>query len=91
MRIALGAQPARIVSLLSNETLLLVAGGAGLDLCAYAAAAVWIRRVLYDVRSWEPVAVGSVLLLVGVVAVIAAPPAVYRAVRIDRASALRAE
>ncbi len=91
VRMALGAQPARIVSLLSHETLLLVAGGAGLGLCAYAAAAVWLRRVLYDVRSWEPVAVGSVLLLVGLVAVIAAAPAVYRALRIDPASALRAE
>ena len=91
VRMALGAQPARIVSLLSHETLLLVAGGAALGLCAYAAAAVWIQRVLYDVRSWEPLAVGSVLLLVGLVSVIAAAPAVYRAVRIDPASALRAE
>jgi predicted permease len=91
LRMALGAQPARIVGLLSQETLLLVAGGAVLGLCAYAAAAVWIRRVLYDVRSWEPVAVASVLLLVGLVAAIAAAPAVYRAVRIDPASALRAE
>ena len=72
LRMALGAQPARIVSLLSHETLLLVAGGAALGLCAHAAAAVWIRRVLYDVRSWEPLAVGSVLLLIGLVAAIAA-------------------
>ena len=91
VRMALGAQPARIVSLLSRETLRLVACGAALGLCAYAAAALWIRRVLYDVRSWEPVAVGSVLLLVGLIAAIATAPAVYRAVRIDPASALRAE
>jgi hypothetical protein len=91
LRMALGAPPARIVSLLSRETLLLVASGAALGLCAYAAAAVWMRRILYDVRSWEPLAVGSVLLLVGLVAAIAAAPAVYRAVRIDPASALRAE
>jgi predicted permease len=91
VRMALGAQPARIVSLLSRETLVLVAGGSALGLCAYAVAAVWIRRVLYDVRSWEPVAVCSVLLLVGLVAAISAAPAVYRAVRIDPASALRAE
>jgi predicted permease len=91
VRMALGAQPARIVSLLSRETLVLVAGGAILGLGAYAVAAVWIRRVLYDVHSWEPLAVGSVLVLVGLVAAIAAAPAVYRAVRIDPASALRAE
>ena len=91
VRMALGAQPSRIVSLLSRETLVLVMGGAVLGLCAYAAASVWIRRVLYDVRSWEPLAVGCVLLLVGLVAAISAAPAVYRAVRIDPASALRAE
>jgi ABC-type antimicrobial peptide transport system permease subunit len=91
VRMALGAQPTRIVSMLSRETLVLVAGGAILGLCAYALAAVWIRRVLYDVHSWEPLAIVSVLALIGLVAAIAAAPAVYRAVRIDPASALRAE
>jgi predicted permease len=91
VRMALGAQPRRIVSMLSRETLVLVAGGAILGLCAYALAAVWIRRVLYDVHSWEPLAIVSVLALIGLVAAIAAAPAVYRAVRIDPASALRAE
>ena len=86
---ALGAQPARIVGLLSREVLLLVACGIGLGLGAYAAAAVWIRRVLYDIHPWEPVAVMSALLLIALVAVIAALPATYRAVRIDPASALR--
>jgi ABC-type antimicrobial peptide transport system permease subunit len=91
VRMALGAQPTRIVSMLSRETLVLVAGGAILGQCAYALAAVWIRRVLYDVHSWEPLAIVSVLALIGLVAAIAAAPAVYRAVRIDPASALRAE
>jgi predicted permease len=91
VRMALGAQPARIIGLLSREVLLLVACGVALGLGAYAAVAVWIRRVLYDVHPWEPIAVISVLLLIGLVAVIAAAPATYRAVRIDPASALRLE
>ena len=91
VRMALGAQPARIIGLLSREVLLLVACGIGLGLGAYAAAAVWIRRVLYDIHPWEPVAVMSALLLIALVAVIAALPATYRAVRIDPASALRLE
>jgi predicted permease len=91
VRMALGAQPRRIISLLSRETLLLIGSGVALGLCAYAAAAVWMRRVLYDVHPWEPIAVVSSMLLVGLIAVIAAAPAAYRAVRIDPASALRME
>ena len=91
LRMALGAQPARIASLLSGEVLLLTGSGVAVGLCAYAAAAVWIRRVLYDVRSWEPMVVVSVVVLVGLVAAMAAAPAIWRAVRIDPARALRAE
>jgi predicted permease len=91
VRMALGAQPARIIGLLSREVLFVVVSGATLGLCAFGAASVWIRSVLYDVRPWEPVAVLSVLLLIAVVAVIAALPATYRAVRIDPATALRLE
>jgi ABC-type antimicrobial peptide transport system permease subunit len=88
---ALGAGPARIASLLSCEVLLLTGSGVAVGLCAYAAAAVWIRRVLYDVRSWEPMVVVAVVVLVGLVAAMAAAPATWRAVRIDPARALRAE
>ena|SRR5437773_360945 len=91
VRMALGAQPARIVGLFSREALLFTASGLALGLCAYAAAAVWIRRVLYELRPWEPISIISVVLVVNFLAVIAAAPAVYRAVRIDPASALRAE
>ncbi len=91
VRMALGAQPSRIIGLLTHETLAPVAGGTALGLCAYAAASVWISRVLYDVRPWEPIAIGSVLLMVGLMAAISAAPAIHRAVHIDPARALRAE
>lgn len=91
VRIALGAQPARIVGLFSREALLLTASGLALGLCAYAAATVWIRSVLYDLRPWEPGAILFVVVLVAVMTVIAAVPAVYRAVRIPPAAALRSE
>jgi ABC-type antimicrobial peptide transport system permease subunit len=91
VRMALGAKPARIVGLFSREALLFTASGLALGLCAYAAGAVWIRRMLYDLRAWEPVAVFFVVLAIGLIAAIAAAPAVYRAVRTDPASALRAE
>jgi predicted permease len=91
VRMALGAQPARIARLVSREASLLIAGGITLGLGAYAAAAAWIRHVLYDVAPWEPVALVSVVLLVGLLALIATAPATYRALQVDPASALRVE
>jgi predicted permease len=95
VRMAVGAQPARIVGLFSREALLLTASGIGLGLCVYAAVTVvftlWINRILYDLRPWEPIAVLSVVFLVAVIAAIATAPAALRAARIDPASALRAD
>jgi predicted permease len=91
VRMALGAQPARIVGMVSREALLLTATGLVLGLCGYAAASVWIRRVVYDFRPWEPTIVLSVLLLVGLIAFIATAPAALRAARTDPGSTLRAE
>jgi len=91
VRMALGAQPAQIGSLFSREALLLTASGLALGLCAYAAAAVWIRRILYDLHPWEPAAVFFVVFTVASIAAIAAAPAAYRAMRTNPASALRAE
>jgi ABC-type antimicrobial peptide transport system permease subunit len=91
VRMALGAQPARIVGLFSSEALLLTAMGVALGLCGYAGAAVWIRRILYDLRPWEPLAILPVVFLVVLIAAIAVAPAAHRAARVDPASALRAE
>ena len=91
VRMALGAQPARIIRLLSRELLLMVTSGIALGLGAFSAGAAGLRRVIYDVQPWEPVAVVSVLAMVALIALIAALPATYRAVRIDPAAALRLE
>ncbi|HLY20444.1 MAG TPA: ADOP family duplicated permease [Bryobacteraceae bacterium] len=91
LRMALGAQPARIAGLFTREALVCTGGGLLLGLCAYAAAAVWIRHVLYDLRPWEPTAVIAVVFLVSLIAAAATIPAAWRAVRIDPATALRAE
>lgn len=91
VRVAVGAEPARIIRLLGREVLLLVSCGIILGLCVYAGAAIWIRRALYQVSVWDPFMIGTVLVAIGVVAAIAVTPAIYRAVHIDPASALRAE
>jgi predicted permease len=95
VRMAVGAEPARIVGLFSCEALLLTGSGIALGLCAYAAATavftISFNRILYDLRPWEPVAVICVVFLVVSIAAISTAPAAIRAVRIDPASALRSE
>jgi predicted permease len=91
VRIALGAQPARIAALFASEALLLTASGLVLGLCSYAAAAVWLRKILYDLRPWEPIPILFVLLSIALMSAIAAGPPAYRAVRTDPATALRSE
>ena len=88
---ALGAQPGRIIGLLSRETALIIGIGFILGLGAYAVAANWIAHLLYGTSRWEPIAVVSVLLFLLAMSAIAAAPAAYRAVRIDPATALRTE
>jgi ABC-type lipoprotein release transport system permease subunit len=77
--------------LFSREAFFLTDGGLVLGLCGYVAASVYLRRFLYDVRPWEPIAVAAVVLFVGFMAAIATAPAAYRAGRIDPGYALRSE
>jgi predicted permease len=91
VRVALGAQPARIVRLLSGETLLVIASGIVAGVGAYAMSAGWIRQVLFEVRPWDPLALGSALIVIGLTALLAAALPIWRAIRIDPASALRQE
>jgi predicted permease len=91
VRMALGAQPAGIVGLFSREALLLCGSGLVLGLCAYAAAAVWIRRVLYELRPWDPAVVVTVVFLVSLIGFIATAPAAIRAARTDPGTALRVD
>jgi ABC-type lipoprotein release transport system permease subunit len=91
VRVALGASPLRIVRLLARETLLLVAAGALAGVAVYTLSARWIRQVLYDVAPSDPIALGSALLFIAVVAWLSIVFPVWRAVRIDQALALRDE
>jgi ABC-type antimicrobial peptide transport system permease subunit len=91
IRAALGADALRLIRLLSVETLLLVGAGALVGIALYATSAPWIRLVLYGVAPYDPTALGLALLFVAIVAVLAVAPPLWRAVRIDPASALRHE
>jgi ABC-type antimicrobial peptide transport system permease subunit len=79
------------VGLFLRDASLFTVSGVVLGLCGYAMASGYIRRVLYELRPWEPIAIIAVVLFVCLIAATAAAPAVYRAARIDPATALRAE
>jgi putative ABC transport system permease protein len=89
VRAALGASPLRVVRLLSRETLLLVTAGGLSGIAVYSLPARWIRQALYDVVPSDPQALGSALLFVAVVTWLAVAFPLWRAARINPASALR--
>jgi ABC-type antimicrobial peptide transport system permease subunit len=89
VRVALGANPLRVIRLLARETLLLVTGGVLSGIVLYAVSARWIRQALYNVAPSDPQALGSALLFIAVVAWLAVALPLWRAARIDPASALR--
>lgn len=91
VRVALGADPLRVLQLLSKETLLLVTAGAALGMAAYYASAGWIRHVLYGVDPGDHMALASAILFIAAITFLAIAFPVWRAVRIDPASALRHE
>ncbi len=91
VRMALGARPAGVIGLFSREAAVLTTGGIVVGVCLYAAVTVWISRVLFELQPWEPGTILLVVALVLMIAVASAAPAAYRAVRIDPATALRAE
>jgi ABC-type antimicrobial peptide transport system permease subunit len=91
VRMALGAEPARIARLVSGTTAEVIGVGVAAGILGYAAAAEGIRRVLYGVESWDPAVLATVLLLVATIAAAAAGPAAWRAAHTDPAAALRSE
>ncbi|HEY3455716.1 MAG TPA: ABC transporter permease [Bryobacteraceae bacterium] len=91
VRAALGASPSRLVRFLSREALLVVGAGAAMGVAFYAASAKWIRQALYGVTTSDPLALAAALLAVAIVVLLAIASAVWRASRMDAASALRQE
>jgi ABC-type antimicrobial peptide transport system permease subunit len=91
IRLAVGARPEGIVRLLMSEGVRLVIIGAVVGLGLSLAAARGLGALLYGVPGIDPIAfVGAPMLLVGIGVVAAFLPA-RKAIRVDPATALRAE
>jgi predicted lysophospholipase L1 biosynthesis ABC-type transport system permease subunit len=91
IRMAIGAQPAGIARLVTAQMLGMVLLGASLGLAAGTALVRYIHTLLYQVKPTEPGILGLPLLTIAMAALLAAVPAVLRAVRVDPAATLRAE
>jgi predicted permease len=90
LRMALGAQAADLLRLVTSRGLILTAGGVSIG----AAAALTLTRLLgdrlYKISPHDPVAFGSAFLVMSTVAFLACLLPALRATRIDPARALRA-
>jgi predicted permease len=89
IRMALGAQPQAIASLVGGQALILVAIGVALGLAGALFLAPMAGALLYGVGPVDPASLAAAALLVALVAALAAFVPAARAARVDPAVALR--
>jgi predicted lysophospholipase L1 biosynthesis ABC-type transport system permease subunit len=89
IRMALGAQPQAIASLVGGQALILVAIGVALGLAGALFLAPMAGALLYGVGPTDPASLAAAALLVALVAALAAFVPAARAARVDPAVALR--
>jgi ABC-type antimicrobial peptide transport system permease subunit len=91
IRIALGAQPSRVVGLVLGDAARLVVIDIGIGLPAAWAAARWVQSMLFGLTATDPATVGGAVMLMAIAAQIAAYLPAWRASRVDPLAALRHE
>jgi ABC-type antimicrobial peptide transport system permease subunit len=89
IRAALGAHPREILILFVRRGLLLTVIGSLSGLAGMLAVRKIVARLLYATASTDPVAIGSVMLLLIVAAVLTCVVSAYAAVRVDPIQTLR--
>ena len=91
IRMALGAQPGSVLRMIMRETLALTLIGVAVGIPCAIAAARLIRRLLFNVRSYDPLTLALVPLGLIVVGMLASYIPARRAMRVDPLVALRHE
>jgi putative ABC transport system permease protein len=91
IRMALGAQPKDVCRMIVREGGALTLIGTFAGVAAALALTRFMASLLYEVKPWDPAAFGSVVLLLGAIAVLAAYVPARRAMRVDPMVALRHE
>ena len=91
IRLALGATPSRIVSLVMRQGLTVAAIGVGLGVAGAFLVTRVLRNLIVGVGSGDPLTYVSVAVVLGLVAIAASAVPARRAARIDPAISLRSE
>ena len=91
IRLALGAQPSQVLSAVVRQGLVLAALGIVIGLAASAAVAPLMSTQLFSIRAADPATLGLVPAVLLLIAALACYIPARRAMRIDPATALRAE
>jgi predicted permease len=88
IRMALGAQPGTVVTMIMTESLVMVAIGVGLGLAAAVWAGRFVEKVLYGLSPSDAGTMASAIVLIGLVSALAGYLPAHRASKIDPVRAL---
>ena len=91
IRVALGARPGDVISLVARETIPMVGAGLVAGLVVAAALTRFIRTLLYEIQPGDPTTFLGVSLVLAAIAILAALLPARRAARVDPVIALRSE
>jgi len=91
VRMALGASRTEIVRMVLRDGLRMVAVGVAVGIPVSLVLARWIEGLLYQVKPFDPLVVGGVVVILGVVGVVAATIPARRATQVHPATVLRGE
>src|SRR5262249_19034177 len=91
LRIALGAEPGRVLSLVMKQGLRLTLTGIAIGLATSAALGGVLSSLLFEVTPRDPITLSGTSLLLAIVALLACYVPARRAARVDPMVALRHE
>jgi predicted permease len=91
IRVALGSRQAGVVGLVLREGLVLVAAGLAAGFAGAAGLQKAVANQIYGVRPLDPLVIGGVTMLLGMIAALACAVPAWRAVRVDPVAVLKEE
>jgi ABC-type antimicrobial peptide transport system permease subunit len=91
IRMALGAQQARVVGMILKETSILLVAGLAIGIPATLGCARFVQSKLYGLKPADPLTLGAAIGILILVAVVAGYVPARRAARVDPLEALRYE